>query len=161
MNQRDRQWATLIIWGGFLLLFLIVLDRALFVTADFSGLWSDSQVPTLYQAAMEADRIREVAVAAREALPTVLTQVQESMRAELARRFPQIIALAIMLVSAATLCTWAIWRHAGIEAYLAREVMQAEKAKRRSRIEQFMDDLDGDELDQLRARLSDDAKARR
>jgi hypothetical protein len=62
-----------------------------------------------------------------------------------------------MLTLAATLCTYFIWRNAGIEAYLAREAVQAEKVKRRSRIEQFVEDLGPDELTQLRTRLSDEA----
>jgi hypothetical protein len=36
--------------------------------------------------------------------------------------------------------------------------VQGEKAKRRSRIEQFMDDLAPDELEQLRSRLVDDGE---
>ena len=158
MNQRDRQWATLIIWTVFIFLFLLVLDRVLFVTADYSGLWPQSPI---FQTAQEADQLNQVVTMAREALPGVLTQIQTTMRDELARRIPAVAALTAMLLATATLCTWVIWRNAGLEAYLAREVVQAEKAKRRSRIEQFMDDLDTDELDQLRDRLSDDAKARR
>jgi hypothetical protein len=65
-----------------------------------------------------------------------------------------------MLILAATLCTYFVWRNAGLEAYLAREVVQAEKAKRHSRIEQFVEDLDPDEEDQLRTQRSDEASAK-
>jgi hypothetical protein len=64
-----------------------------------------------------------------------------------------------VLIAAATACTYFVWRNAGLEAYLARLVVQGEKAKRRSRIEQFMDDLAPDEMEQLRSRLTDDGEA--
>ena len=156
MTQRDRLWTTLIIWAIFIFLFLMVIDRTLMVQANFAGLWP--QQSPIWPFAQDAAQITEAITAAQEASPTILAEVQQSIREQLAQRVPVVLVLMSMLVAAATACTWFIWRNAGLEAYLAREAVQAQKAKRRSRIEQFMEDLDSDELDQLRSRLSDESR---
>jgi hypothetical protein len=38
MNQRDRYWTTMIIWGSFTILIMLLFDRGMLVTADFTGL---------------------------------------------------------------------------------------------------------------------------
>lgn len=155
MNQRDRYWATAVIWIVFIVLFYLVFDRVLLVTADFAGLWPQ---PPAFPQAQDAGQLREIIDSAQQALPEVLARVQNDIQTEMAFRVPFVAVSLLLLIAAATLCTYFIWRNAGLEAYLAREVVQSEKAKRRSRIEQFMDDLDSDELDQLRTRLSSDGK---
>lgn len=157
MNQRDRYWASLIIWGSFTILILLLFDRGLMVTADFAGLWPQSSG---FPQAQDAEQLSQVISVAQQALPDVLARVQENIHAELATRVPIVIVSSLMLILAATVCTYFVWRNAGLEAYLAREVVQAEKAKRRSRIEQFMEDLDPDEVDQLRTRLSSENSAK-
>jgi hypothetical protein len=158
MNQRDRQWATVIIWVAFAILLLLAFDRGLMVTADFEGLWP--QPPSyIYPQAQDAQQLQQIIEDARAASPEIMARVQESIRAELALRVPFVIGLSILLIMAATACTWFVWRNAGLEAYLARMVVQGEKAKRRSRIEQFVDDLAPEEMEQLRARLADDGAA--
>lgn len=154
MKQRDRYWTTLIIWAVFAILIIVIFDRVLAVQADFSGLWPPEQ-SMAYPLAQDAAQLNQVLAAAREASPALLAQVQQSIHEQIVQRLPLVMALTVALISAATSCTWFVWRNAGLEAYLAREVVQAEKAKRRSRIEQFMEDLDSDELDQLRSRLGD------
>lgn len=156
MKQQDRQWATVIIWVAFIILLLLTFDRGLMVTADFSGMWP--QQTGIYPIAQDAQQLSEIIENARAASPEILARVQESIRTELALRVPLVIGLSLLLVAAATACTWFVWRNAGLEAYLARAVVQGEKAKRRSRIEQFMDDLAPDELEQLRSRLVDDGE---
>lgn len=151
MNQRDRYWATAVIWLVFIVLFYLVLDRGLLITADFAGLWPPAPA---FPQAQDAEQLRQVIDSAQQALPDVLARVQNDIQRELALRMPFVVVSSLLLVAAATICTYFVWRNAGLEAYLAREVVQSEKAKRRSRIEQFMEDLDSDELDQLRARLS-------
>jgi hypothetical protein len=89
-----------------------------------------------------------------------MVRVQENIHTELAVRVPIVVVTSLLLIAAATICTYFVWRNAGLEAYLAREVVQAEKAKRRSRIEQFMEDLDPDEVDQLRTQLSSEGNAK-
>jgi hypothetical protein len=155
MNQRDRYWTTLIIWLAFTILMIIVFDRVLLVQADFTGLFPPEQTYQ-YPLAQDAETLNQVLAAARDASPALLAQVQQSIHDQIAQRLPLVMALAVAFIAAATLCTWFVWRNAGLEAYLAREVVQAEKVKRRSRIEQFMEDLDSDELDQLRTRLGDE-----
>lgn len=159
MNQRDRYWTTLIIWLVFVIAFLLVFDRLLMIQADFAGIWPEQ--PMGYVMAQDAETLNQAIAGAREAAPTILAQVQESMRVQIAQRMPLVLALGAALILAATLCTYFVWRNAGLEAYLAREAVSAEKAKRRSRIEQFMEELDTDELDQLRARLGDEEAAKR
>ena len=157
MNQRDRYWASLIIWGSFTILILLLFDRGLMVTADFAGLWPQSSA---FPQAQDAEQLSQVVSAAQQALPEIMLGVQENIHAELATRVPIVVASSLLLILAATICTFFVWRNAGLEAYLAREVVQSEKAKRRSRIEQFMEDLDSDELDQLRTRLSNEGNAK-
>ena len=160
MNQRDRYWATIIIWIAFVIAFLLVFDRVLFIQADFTGMWPDQ--PMGYMMAQDAETLNAAIASAREAGPAILAQVQEAMRIQIAQRMPLVVALGAFLIFAAAFCTYFVWRNAGLEAYLAREAVSAEKVKRRSRIEQFVEELDIDELDQLRARLSDeDAAAKR
>ncbi len=161
MNQRDRLWTTAIIWGIFIFLILLTWTVMLSVPADFTGLWPPGEY--VYPApAQDAETLNAIIEAAREAGPQVFARVQDEIRAQFALRIPLTLALSAMYVFAATVATFFIWRNAGLEAYLAREAVQAEKVKRRSRIEQFMEDLDPDELVQLRARLEDDeAKASR
>lgn len=154
MTQRDRLWTTLIIWAVFIFLFLMVADRTLVIQADFAGLWPQQNY--VWPFAQDATQITEAIAAAQEASPAILNRVQQSIQEQLAQRVPVVMLLMAMFVAAATACTWIVWRNAGVEAYLAREAVQAEKAKRRSRIEQFMEDLDSDEIDQLRERLTDE-----
>ena len=154
MNQRDRLATTLIIWLIFILLAIFAMDRVLAVQADFAGLWPPQT--GAWPLAQDAEHLNQAIATAQEASPALLAQVQQSIQHQLAQRVPVALALVTMFIAAATACTWFIWRNAGVEAYLAREAVQAEKAKRRSRIEQFMEDLDTDELEQLRSRLADE-----
>ena len=161
MIQRHRYWATIILWIVFIFLMLLTWDRMMAIPADFAGLWP-LNTGAWPPAAQDAAELEQIIAAAREAGPQILDQVQETIRDQLALRVPLTLVLSAMYVFAATLATFFIWRNAGLEAYLAREAVQAEKVKRRSRIEQFMEDLDPDELVQLRARLGDnEAKASR
>jgi hypothetical protein len=155
MNQRDRYWTTLFIWIGFAIAFILIFDRLLMIQADFTGLWPPQQIG--YPMAQDAAALKESLTAAQNAAPTILAQVRESLRVQIAQRMPLAVAVGAALILAATFCTYFVWRNAGLEAYLAREAVSAEKAKRRSRIEQFVEELDTDELDQLRTRLGDES----
>ncbi len=156
MSQRDRQWTTFFIWLAFLIAILLVWDRVLVVPVDFTGLWPQVQN---YPFATDAEQLRQIVEAAQQASPEVMARVQATIQAELAWRVPFVIALSAMLIATATACTYFVWRNAGLEAYLAREAVQSAKQKRRSRIEHFVEDLDIDELDQLRERLGDEESA--
>lgn len=156
MNQRDRYWATFIVWVVFIVLAFLAIDRLLILPVDFTGLWP--QQSGVYPMAQDAEQIIQAIESAREASPAIFAQVQDAIRTHYAYRVPLVFGLTIMMVIAATFCTYFIWRNAGIEAYLAREAVQAEKVKRRSRIDQFMEDLDSDEMHQLRARLADEGE---
>ncbi len=155
MIQRHRYWATIVLWIIFIFLMLITWDRMMMISTDFTGLWP-SYSGGWPPGAQDAGELEQIIAAAREAGPEILVQVQQTIRNQLVLRVPLTLALSAMYIIAATLCTWFIWRNAGLEAYLAREAVQAEKVKRRSRIEQFMEDLGEDELDQLRTRLADE-----
>jgi hypothetical protein len=154
MNQRDRIWTTVIIWVVFILIAMLVFDRVLIIPVDFQGLWPPQR--TMYPMAQDMNQLSEVIAAAREAGPAIFAQVQQNIHNEVAVRLPVVSILSALLLFVATASTYFIWRNAGLEAYLAREIVQAEKVKRRSRIEQFMDDLDAEELAQLRTRLTGD-----
>jgi hypothetical protein len=160
MSQRDRLIATVIIWSVFIFLTIAMLDRVLMLRADFSGLWPDNSGMFSDYMAQEAEDLRQMLDSAREASPAILAQVQEDIRVQLATRMPVALGISVLLMLAAVASTFFVWRNAGVEAYLAREAVQAEKVKRRSRIEQFMDDLDADEMAQLRSRLTDEQQAR-
>ncbi|MEO8610823.1 MAG: hypothetical protein ABI690_23200 [Chloroflexota bacterium] len=152
MNQRDRLWTTVIIWGVFIFLAILVFDRILVIPADFNGLWP--QQASVYPMTQDLGQLNQAIAAARDASPAIIAQVQATIHNQLALRVPIVAAVSSLLLIVATLATYFIWRNAGLEAYLAREIVQAEKTKRRSRIEQFMEDLDSDELAQLQTRLS-------
>jgi len=153
MKHRDRQLATLIIWGVFLFLMIFIIDRLLMVRADFLGMWPQ---PSGYPSAQTVEEINQMAEAALEASKTVLPQVQQFIREQMAARVPIAAVVAFLLTAAATISTYFVWRNAGLEADVAYKLVNAEKAKRRSRIEQFMDALAPDELVELRSRLSED-----
>jgi len=153
MKHRDRQLATLIIWGVFLFLMIFITDRLLMVRADFLGMWPQ---PSGYPSAQTVEEINQMAEAALEASKTVLPQVQQFIREQMAARMPIAAVVAFLLTAAATISTYFVWRNAGLEADLAYKLVNAEKVKRRSRIEQFMDELAPDELVELRTRLTDD-----
>jgi hypothetical protein len=159
MNQRDRLLTTAIIWVVFIFLAMLVFDRVLIIPLDFKGLWPEQATFYTYPVAQDIEQLTQVMSAARDATPALLAQAQADIQVQLAQRVPIVAAVSAILMFAAVFATYFIWRNAGLEAYLAREVIQAEKTKRRSRIEQFMDDLDADEISQLRTRLSDDKGA--
>lgn len=154
MNQRDRIWTTVIIWVVFIFIATLVFDRVLMIPVDFQGLWPQQSM--IYPMTQDINNLNEVMAAAREAGPAIFAQVQQAIHNELAVRVPVASIVSAMLLFVATIATYFIWRNAGLEAYLAREIVQAEKVKRRSRIEQFMDDLDAEEMAQLRTRLTGD-----
>ncbi len=155
MKQRDRQLATATIWIVFILLIIVIYSSLLWASADFTGLWPETASGYPAQA-QDAEQLRQITAAAREASGPILAQVQESIREQFAVRWPLAAALTFVLTAVATLSTYVVWRNAGLEAHLAREAVQAEKVKRRSRIEQFMGELAPDELNELRSRLTDD-----
>lgn len=152
MNLRDRQWATLIIWGVFIFLTFLVVDRMLIIPTDFTGLWPHPA--NSYSIAQDAEQLNQILINARASSAALMAEVDETIRTQLAIRVPLALILSAMLMLSATLCTFFIWRNAGLEMVLAREAVQAEKIKRRSRVEQLVDDLDADEMIQLRSRLS-------
>lgn len=154
MKQRDRQLMTLIIWGIFLLMLILITDRMLVIRADFLGIWPQpSGIPTT----QDIDQLNQMAQAAVENSKTILPLVEQSIREQIAVRVPIGAIMALLLTAASTISTYFVWRNAGLEADLAYRMVNAEKAKRRSRIEQFMDELAPDELVELRTRLSDDS----
>ncbi len=61
-----------------------------------------------------------------------------------------VVFIMTALIAGATIGTYSVWRGANANVS-ARE--EAEKAKRRSRIERLMDDLDERDIDELRFRL--------
>ncbi|MBZ0282016.1 MAG: hypothetical protein K8L97_14855 [Anaerolineae bacterium] len=151
MKQRDRQLATLVIWGIFLILLVIITDRMLMVRADFLGIWPQ---PSGFPTAQDIEQINQTAQTALENSKTILPLVEQSIREQLAVRVPIGAILSLILIASATISTYFVWRNAGLEADLAYKLVNAEKAKRRSRIEQFMDELAPDELVELRTRLT-------
>lgn len=58
-----------------------------------------------------------------------------------------LVFIVIAIAFAAASGTRAVWRQSAVAA------PQAEKSKRRSRLERLLDEMDTDELEQLRARL--------
>lgn len=101
-------------------------------------------------------QLNQTIEAARAASGPLLLQAQAAVRDQLAARIPLAAIMTFILTAVATLCTYFIWRNAGLEAKLAFDMVNTEKAKRRSRIEQLVDDLEAEELVELRSRLSDE-----
>lgn len=159
MKQRDRQIVTLIIWVIFLFMVIMMTERILMVQPDLMGVWPQ---PSDYSSAQTAQEMQQIAQNALEASKSIMPQVQQEIQNQLAMRMPVAILLVIMMTAAATISTYFVWRNAGLEASLAYQLVNTEKAKRRNRIEQFMDELAPDELVELRTRLTaeDDDEAR-
>lgn len=155
MNIRDRQLATAIIWFGLFLGLGLAVPRLMDMQVDLSELWPRGSEGYSGQL-MDINTIDSALQTAQAKLPEVMAQAQAAAAHQIASNLPLAIFLSIALILAAGAATWFIWRHAGLEARLAADLLTFEKAKRRNRIERFVDDLDLDELDDLRARLGYD-----
>jgi hypothetical protein len=159
MHQRDRQWATLVIWGVFLLLVTIAVSTLLTFNIDYTALWPPGSLYYLYGPLTQPQTIEELRTVlefAQAALPTVEVAARESLAQQMALQLPIATVVTLMLTLAATVSTWFIWRHAGLEAHLALKALDVEKQKRRSRIERFVEELGEAELVELRSRLVED-----
>jgi len=151
MNVRDRQLATAIIWFGLFLALGFAVPRIMDMQVDLSGLWPDGQ--GVGAQVTDITAVSDALQAAQANLPAVMAQAQAAAAHQIASNMPFAIFVSILLILAAGAATWFIWRRAGLEAKLAVDLLNFEKTKRRNRIERFVDDLDLDELDDLRARL--------
>jgi hypothetical protein len=164
MSQRDRQWATVIIWGVFMVLMGIILSQLLLFRADFAGLYPPQTLNVIAQFGMPSQTLEELQQAlafAQNAREGVMENVRLSIQGQMAQRLPIAAVLTLLLTLAATISTWFVWRNAGLEAHLALRMLDIEKAKRRSRIDTFVEDLRESELVELRARLiKDDGEAK-
>ncbi|MCC6615606.1 MAG: hypothetical protein IT320_19190 [Anaerolineae bacterium] len=156
MNIRDRQLATAIIWFGLFLGLGFAIPRLMDMQIDLSGLWPRGSEGFSGQMT-DINIIADALQSAQAKLPEVMAQAQAAAAHQIASNMPLAIFISILLILAAGAATWFIWRHAGLEAKLAADLLTFEKAKRRNRIERFVDDLDLDELDDLRARLGYEA----
>ncbi|MBE0689005.1 MAG: hypothetical protein IH587_02640 [Anaerolineae bacterium] len=156
MNVRDRQLATAIIWIGLFFALGLMVPRIMDLQADLNGLWPGSGLG-YNSSVVDVGTISSALGAARAQLPEVMAQAQASIAGQIAASYPLAVVVSLGLIVAAGAATWLIWRHAGLEAKLAVDLLTFEKAKRRNRIERFVDDLDVDELDDLRAQLGDEA----
>lgn len=159
MNVRDRQLATLIIWAALFIILALTVPRLLDVQADLTGLWPPNNGGVI-NSAVDVAQINAALQGAQQRLPELMASAQASIRDQLAVRLPLAFVISLAMILAAAASTWFVWRHAGLEAKLAADLLTFEKAKRRNRIERFVDDLDLDELDDLRARLEYDTDER-
>ncbi len=155
MNVRDRQMATAVIWLILFAALAVIVPRLLAVQIDYAPLW-EGPPPMFGGGVVDANLIETAVMTAQERLPSVLAEAQTSIRAAMAVRVPLAAAISLVLIAATALATWFVWRQAGLEARLAADLIAFEKAKRRSRVETFVDDLDAEELDILRQRIEDD-----
>ena len=153
IRQRERQITTIIIWVVYILLVIAILGSLLQVYADFTGLWPAASG---YQGSQNAAQLSQTVEAARAASSAYLAQAQATIQEQLAQRMPYAAVITFLLTLVATVSTYFVWRNAGVEARLALNAMNTEKVKRRSRVEQLVDDLDAEELVELRSRLSGD-----
>jgi hypothetical protein len=159
MQQRDRQLATFIIWFVFLILVTMAVSQLLVFQADYAGLWPSLPSTVQYgpvgppQTVEQLEQALTFAQAAREG---VMASVAESIQQQMMLRLPVAAVLTLLATLAATISTWFIWRHAGLEAHLALKALEVEKQKRRSRIERFVEELGESELVELRSRLVED-----
>ncbi|MCA9911357.1 MAG: hypothetical protein KC519_22040, partial [Anaerolineae bacterium] len=134
MNVRDRQLATAIIWIGLFLALGLAVPRIMDMQVDVSGLWPGGSQGIGTQVT-EVSQIANALQSAQAKLPEVMAQAQAAVAHQIAANLPLAIFVSIALILAAGAATWLIWRHAGLEAKLAADLLTFEKAKRRNRIE--------------------------
>lgn len=159
MRGRERVFATLGIWFAFAVIMNNLLDRFTRLNANFNGLWENGprvflgpsftdEMWTQYNQAIEqANAVRE----------RVVNDVAAAMSQQLDANMGPLVLLATLLILAAVLSTFFVWRNTHLEAAApARAAKTAGKAKRgaaANRVELVLDTLDETELDELRARL--------
>lgn len=156
MHQRDRQLATLGIWFVYVALVFIMFSQMLnFFQLDLTALWppETSGYVNIPQSVQDLTNALTFAEGARE---SVVAAMRESLQQQMQARLPIMTLLILLATVAATLSTWFVWRHAGLEAHLALKALDVEKQKRRGRIERFVEELGADELVELRSRLVED-----
>lgn len=159
MRGRERLFATLGIWFAVAVVLNNLLDRFTQINANFNGLWetgprvvmgpafTDEMWGEFNQALEQANAVRQ----------QVVTDVTAAMSQQLDANMGPLVLLTLVLIIAAVLSTYFIWRNAHLDAAEpARAAKATGKAKRgaaNNRVELVLDTLDETELDELRARL--------
>ena len=154
MRGRERLFATAAIWISFAVIMNNLLDRFTRLNADFTGLWPSFSPPsgensweTFQQMMGEAQRVSS----------QLLSEVTTSMSRQLSDNMGVLVLLSLAVIFAAMMSTIFVWRNAHLEASEpARAVKASGKAKRgaaNNRVELVMNNLDDNELAELRSRL--------
>ncbi|MBI5667767.1 MAG: hypothetical protein HZC41_07140 [Chloroflexi bacterium] len=159
MRGRERVFATLGIWVAFAVMMNNLLDRFTEVNANFNGLWESG--PRVFMGPEMTPEIWEQFNQALDRANAVREQVVADVAAAMSRQLDAnmgpLVLLATLLILAAVLSTFFVWRNAHLDAAEpARAVKATGKAKRgaaANRVELVLDTLDETELDELRARL--------
>lgn len=153
LRGSDRLVATAIIW----IILVMVLNRLQSIFLDgymninFQGLWVSFYGSTNINP-FTMSQLEEVGWRLRDPM---MTQINQLVQTQMGANIAIMVILALALILAATVSTFAIWRKAHMEtdaAPQARRGSQA-KVKRGGRVELVMDSLSEDELMELRARL--------
>lgn len=157
--RRERLFATAAIWFAFAIVMNNLLERFTRVNANFNGLWENgprvfmgpemsSELWAQYNQAIEqANAVRQQVVA----------EVTAAMSSQLNANMGPLVLLSAILILAAVVSTVFIWRNAHLDAAEpARAAKASGKAKRgaaNNRVELVMNNLDDNELAELRSRL--------
>lgn len=149
MRGRERLYATAAIWTAFVIVMNNLLDRFIRVSADFSGLWP----PLTYYGEIPANNptVDELNALINQTGIQIVQQVDYIVARHMATYIPAMVLLILMLILAATLSTFFVWRNAYREAAAPA---RHEKTKGSSRVDLLVNTLDDGELADLRARLA-------
>jgi hypothetical protein len=149
MRGRERLFATAAIWIAFAVMMNTILDRFIRVSGDFFGLWP----PMTFYGELPANNptVTEMEELINRTGTQIVQQVDHLVSQHMAAYIPVMVILLLALIFAATLSTYFVWRNAYQEADVP--ATDGVKVKRDGRVQQVMNALDGDELDELRARL--------
>lgn len=160
MRGRERLFATVAIWGAFAIIMNNLLERFTQVNANFTGLWENGPqimigagqiTPEMWDQYNQAiDRVNTIR-------QQVVNEVTAAMSQQLNANMGPLVLLATILIIAALLSTFFVWRNAHLDAAEpARAVKASGKAKRgeaNNRVELVLNNLDDSELAELRSRL--------
>jgi hypothetical protein len=107
IRKRDRVVGTLAIWAGALIAMGMTLDRMNFINIQMENAWYYTGSVVTGASSEEAMKILEDV---QQISNQYFTQTQQFARAELLAYFPLIVIVCMVLIAAAVISTYFIWR---------------------------------------------------
>jgi len=129
VRRRDRVVGTLAIWTAVLVVLGIMLDRLNIINLQMQNFW-------YYTGSVVTGGSSEEAMEALQSLQNINNQYYgetlKFARAELLNYFPLIIILCAVLITAAVISTYFIWRSVVVPAEVSERIEARKTAERES-----------------------------